>query len=210
MTMPMPASTFTLAVGHWQQVPAEIPSVLEGDVGDSEEQDEPAKLGAGPGRWTEAECVLGSSTSEVVKGTPPQTGRYWVIFPPVSFFPLLQTVDPRLSLQHYRHLNFPRAKLIVQLTIWVVDGGGREGGGVALHQLLMTSTLHLAKCFYGDFNGLEELSLELERRGWHLFYGGAGRRAEAGPLNGTWLWSYWAGVFHAAGQQVGRSARSFQ
>lgn len=131
MTMPMPASTFTLAVGHWQQVPAEIPSVLEGDVGDSEEQDEPAKLGAGPGRWTEAECGLGSSTSEVVKGTPPQTGRYWAIFPPVSFFPLLQTVDPRLSLQHYRHLNFPRAKLIVQLTIWVVDGGGREGVGSA-------------------------------------------------------------------------------
>ncbi|XP_075905585.1 aminopeptidase O isoform X4 [Nelusetta ayraudi] len=75
VTMPMPASTFTLAVGHWQQVPAEIPSVLEGDVGDSEEQDEPAKLGAGPRQWTEAECGLGSSTSEVVKGTPPQTGR---------------------------------------------------------------------------------------------------------------------------------------
>lgn len=88
--------------------------------------------------------------------------------------------------------------------------GGWRGGGVALHQLLMTSTLHLAKCFYSDFNGLEELSLELERRGWHLFYEGAGRRAEAGPLNGTWLWSYRAGVFHAAGQQVGRSARSFQ
>lgn len=59
-------------------------------------------------------------------------------------------------------------------------------------------------------NGREEFSLERERRGWHLFYGGAGCWAEAGPLNGPWLWTHWAGVFHAASQQVGRSARTFQ
>lgn len=81
----MPASTFTMAVGYWQQVPAEIPSVLEGEVGDSEEQDKPAKLGARSWQWTKAQCGLGSSTSEAVKGSPPQTGRYCIIFP-VSFF----------------------------------------------------------------------------------------------------------------------------
>lgn len=135
VTMPMPASTFTLAVGRWQQVPAEIPSVLEGDVGDGEEQEQPAKLGAGPGRWTEAKCGLGSSTSEVVKGTPPQTGRYWLILPPspprapsCPFFLLLQTVDPRLSPQHSRLLNFPRGKLIGQVTAWAADGGGGKAG----------------------------------------------------------------------------------
>lgn len=81
----MPASTFTMAVGYWRQVPAEIPSALEEEVGDSEEQDKPAKLGTRSGQWTEAQSGLGSSTSEAVKGSPPQTGRYCIIFP-VSFF----------------------------------------------------------------------------------------------------------------------------
>lgn len=58
---------------------------------------------------------------------------------------------------------------------------GRSAG--ARRQLLVTSTLHLANAFYGDINGREEFSLELEWRDWHLFYGGAGRWAEAGPLN---------------------------
>lgn len=42
-----------------------------------------AKLGAGFGEWTEAGPVssLGSSTSEVVKGSTLQTGRYFIIFP---------------------------------------------------------------------------------------------------------------------------------
>ncbi|XP_041793134.1 aminopeptidase O isoform X2 [Chelmon rostratus] len=77
VTMPMPASTFTLAVGHWRQVTAEIPQALEAGVRDRTDCGEPAKLGAGPGEWTEAKLVsgLGSSTSEVVKGSPLQTGR---------------------------------------------------------------------------------------------------------------------------------------
>lgn len=81
--MPMPASTFTLAVGHWRQVTAEIPQALEAGVRDRTDCGEPAKLGAGPGEWTEAKLVsgLGSSTSEVVKGSPLQTGRYFIIFP---------------------------------------------------------------------------------------------------------------------------------
>lgn len=116
MTMPMPASTFTLAVGRWQQVPAEIPSVLKGDVGDSEEQEEPAKPGFQPGRWTQSECGLGRSTSEAVKGSPPQTGRYGLIFPLVSFSLLLQTVHPR-SHSHSRHFNFPCLVLMEQVTI---------------------------------------------------------------------------------------------
>lgn len=44
-----------------------------------------AKPGAGSGEWTEAGLLsgLGSSSSEVVKGSPLQTGRYFIIFPVV-------------------------------------------------------------------------------------------------------------------------------
>lgn len=117
----MPASTFTLAVGRWHQVPAEIPSVLQGG---SEEQDKPAKPEVKPAQWTE--CGLGSSTSEAVKDSPPQTGRYCVIFPLVSYFLLLKTVDPFLSLQCSRHLNFSRLTLIAQVWVEELDGIGYE------------------------------------------------------------------------------------
>ncbi|XP_070760110.1 aminopeptidase O [Enoplosus armatus] len=75
VTMPMPASTFTLAVGHWRQVTAKIPPALEEGVRDRTDCGKTAKLGAGPGEWAEAELVsgLGSLTSEVVKGSPLQT-----------------------------------------------------------------------------------------------------------------------------------------
>lgn len=81
--MPMPASTFTMAVGHWHQVTAEIPPVFEEGVRDRTDWGKTAKLRAGPGQWTEAEIIsgVGSSTSEVVKGSPLQTGRYFIIFP---------------------------------------------------------------------------------------------------------------------------------
>ena len=79
--MPMPASTFTLAVGHWRQVTAEIPPELEQGVRDRTDLGRTAKPGAGPGERTEAELGLGSSTGDVVKGTPFQTGRYFIIFP---------------------------------------------------------------------------------------------------------------------------------
>ncbi|XP_030273983.1 aminopeptidase O isoform X1 [Sparus aurata] len=75
VTMPMPASTFTLAVGHWRQVTAEIPPELEEGVSDRTDCGKTAKPGAGPGERTEAELGLGSSTGDVVKGTPFQTGR---------------------------------------------------------------------------------------------------------------------------------------
>lgn len=54
-----------------------------------------AKLWDGPGEWTEADLVsgLGSSTSEVVKGSPIQTGRYFVIFP-VFFFSCKTSFSP--------------------------------------------------------------------------------------------------------------------
>ncbi|KAK9523334.1 hypothetical protein VZT92_019733 [Zoarces viviparus] len=73
VTMPMPASTFTLAVGHWRQVAAENPPALERDERDCGEA---AKLCAGPGEWAPADLMsgLGSSISEVVKGPPLKTG----------------------------------------------------------------------------------------------------------------------------------------
>ncbi|XP_049434837.1 aminopeptidase O isoform X2 [Epinephelus fuscoguttatus] len=76
VTMPMPASTFTLAVGHWHQVTAEIPPALEREVRDRTDCGKTAKLGSGPGEWTEADLTsgLGSSISAVVKGFPLTTG----------------------------------------------------------------------------------------------------------------------------------------
>ncbi|KAL7392022.1 hypothetical protein ABVT39_018349 [Epinephelus coioides] len=76
VTMPMPASTFTLAVGHWHQVTAEIPPALERGVRDRTDCGMTAKLGSGPGEWTETDLTsgLGSSISAVVKGSPLTTG----------------------------------------------------------------------------------------------------------------------------------------
>ncbi|XP_040898891.1 aminopeptidase O isoform X2 [Toxotes jaculatrix] len=76
VTMPMPASTFTLAVGHWCQVTAEIPPALERGVRDGTDCIKTAKSGAGSGEQTEAELVSGleSSSTEGVKGSPLQTG----------------------------------------------------------------------------------------------------------------------------------------
>ncbi|XP_065806142.1 aminopeptidase O isoform X2 [Labrus bergylta] len=77
VTMPMPASTFTLAVGHWCQVAAEVPPSLESGVIDRTDCGKTVKVLARHGDWTEAELVsgLGKSTSGVVKGSPVHTGR---------------------------------------------------------------------------------------------------------------------------------------
>ncbi|KAA8593009.1 hypothetical protein FQN60_018464 [Etheostoma spectabile] len=76
VTMPMPASTFTLAVGHWHQVTAEIPPALERGVRDGAHCSKITKPEAGPGEWTEADLRSGlvRSISEVVKGSPLKTG----------------------------------------------------------------------------------------------------------------------------------------
>ncbi|XP_037337936.2 aminopeptidase O isoform X2 [Pungitius pungitius] len=75
VTMPMPASTFTLAVGHWHQVTAENPPTLERGLRDKAGCSDAAKLEAGPGELGEADLTsgLGSSIS-VVKGSPLETG----------------------------------------------------------------------------------------------------------------------------------------
>uniref|UniRef100_A0A3Q1ESV7 Aminopeptidase O n=1 Tax=Acanthochromis polyacanthus TaxID=80966 RepID=A0A3Q1ESV7_9TELE len=77
VTMAMPASTFTLAVGLWHRVTAEIPPALESGVRDRTDCGKTAKPGAGCEEWAEAGVAsgLGSSSSEVVKGSPLQTGR---------------------------------------------------------------------------------------------------------------------------------------
>lgn len=79
----MPASTFTLAVGHWLQVSGEIPPALEKKLKDSMDCGKRPKPGTGAGQQTEAGLVssLGSSTTEVVEGSTVQTGRYFIIFP---------------------------------------------------------------------------------------------------------------------------------
>lgn len=89
VTMPMPASTFTMAVGHWHQVTAEIPPLLEDGGKDRVEWSKTARPSAGHGQWTETELMsgLGSSTSGVVKGSPLQTGRYFITFPVFFFAP---------------------------------------------------------------------------------------------------------------------------
>lgn len=87
VTMPMPASTFTLAVGHWQQVTTEIPPELGEGVGERADWGKTAKPGAGPTHWTEAELAsgLGCSTGKVVMDSPVQNSRYFMNFP-VDFF----------------------------------------------------------------------------------------------------------------------------
>lgn len=97
--MPMPASTFTLAVGHWYQVTAEIPPALEREVRHRTDCGKAAKpAAAGSGEWTEAECVSGLETSsgEVVKGSLLQTGRYFINLY-VIFFLLLVSPPPSQS-----------------------------------------------------------------------------------------------------------------
>lgn len=87
VNMPMPASTFTLAVGHWQQIPAEIPPESGEGVGEGVAWGKTANLGAGPRHWTEAEfgSGLGSSTGKVVTGSL-QNIRYFIDFPIYEFF----------------------------------------------------------------------------------------------------------------------------
>lgn len=79
----MPASTFTLAVGHWQQVTAEIPPESGEGVQDGAEWGKTAKLGAGLRQWTEAALVsgLGCSAAKLVTGSPVQDSRYFINFP---------------------------------------------------------------------------------------------------------------------------------
>ncbi|KAM9360122.1 aminopeptidase O [Symphorus nematophorus] len=103
VTMPMPASTFTLAVGHWHQVTAEIPPALVEGVRDRTDCGEMAKLGAGPGQWTEAELVsgLGSSSSNIVKGSPLQTGSGDQTTRSVSAFCYSSLEDEGLSVTDY-------------------------------------------------------------------------------------------------------------
>lgn len=79
----MPASTFTLAVGHWQQVTAEIPLESGEGVGEGADWGKTAKPRAGPRHWTEAELAsgLGCSTANVVMGSLAQDSRYFINFP---------------------------------------------------------------------------------------------------------------------------------
>ncbi|XP_076021299.1 aminopeptidase O [Genypterus blacodes] len=70
VTMPMPASTFTLAVGHWCQVTTHVPMDL--DSGVSDRMDSGSK--PGPRVQNEAGPSLGSSSAEAVKGSTLQTG----------------------------------------------------------------------------------------------------------------------------------------
>lgn len=81
VTMPMPASTFTLAVGHWCQVTTQVPTAFDSGVSDRLDG------GSKPGPWVQNEAgpSLGRSSSEAVKGSTVQTGRYFIIFP-VFFF----------------------------------------------------------------------------------------------------------------------------
>lgn len=115
--MPMPASTFTLAVGHWHQVTSEIPPALEKGLGDKTDCDKRSKFGAESGERTETGLVSPreSSTSEVLKGSTLQTGRYFVIFTGLfspcktSSFP--DVINPNLVFQNsMAKLSFRRTQ----------------------------------------------------------------------------------------------------
>uniref|UniRef100_G3NVG2 Aminopeptidase O (putative) n=1 Tax=Gasterosteus aculeatus aculeatus TaxID=481459 RepID=G3NVG2_GASAC len=78
VTMPMPASTFTLAVGHWHQVTAENAPTLQRGLRDNRrllDRSNAAKLEAGPAELGEADLMSGlGSSSSVAKGSPLKTG----------------------------------------------------------------------------------------------------------------------------------------
>ncbi|XP_026199181.1 aminopeptidase O isoform X3 [Anabas testudineus] len=103
VTMPMPASTFTLAVGHWCQVTAEIPPALERSVWDRMGCGKTAKPGAGSREWIEAGLLsgLGSSSSEVVNSSPLQTGSEDQTTRSVSAFCYSSLEDEGLSVTDY-------------------------------------------------------------------------------------------------------------
>lgn len=72
--MPMPASTFTLAVGYWHQVAADIPAALEKGLGRRAGSDKWPRLGSESGEQTDP-----GSTREAVKDPRLQTARSVVI-----------------------------------------------------------------------------------------------------------------------------------
>ncbi|XP_068165593.1 aminopeptidase O isoform X2 [Antennarius striatus] len=76
VTMPMPASTFTLAVGYWHRVTADIPPSLEDGGRSRMDYDKAARLGCAPHQQTKTELMsgLGRSTDDSVKVSPLQTG----------------------------------------------------------------------------------------------------------------------------------------
>ena len=83
--MPMPASTFTLAVGCWRKAIAEphTASWSAGEASVSEHSGGPANTDAGPraGAQTGPVSRPGSSTRQVIKGFPLNVGRYYINFP---------------------------------------------------------------------------------------------------------------------------------
>ncbi|XP_029960200.1 aminopeptidase O isoform X2 [Salarias fasciatus] len=87
VTMAMPASTFTLAVGHWHQVAAEIPSTVERGEKDSTNCGDMTEPKTESGEQAEAEAAsgLGNSSGEAVKFTSLPTGRDRPTLPDSAF-----------------------------------------------------------------------------------------------------------------------------
>ena len=85
VTMPMPASTFTLAVGCWRRAIAEphTASWSAGEAPVSEYSGVPANTDAEPraGSQTGPMSRPGSSTRQVIKGFPLNVGRNYINFP---------------------------------------------------------------------------------------------------------------------------------
>lgn len=106
VTMPMPASTFTLAVGHWHQVTAENAPTLERGLRDKAARSNAAKLETGPAELGEADLMSGlGSSSSVAKGSPLKTGRYFII---CSFcVPFSSSSSSRLLLTQVWPFNIP-------------------------------------------------------------------------------------------------------
>ncbi|XP_028270724.1 aminopeptidase O isoform X2 [Parambassis ranga] len=96
VTMPMPASTFTLAVGHWRQVTAEVPPASESELRDRMDCGKAAESG----EWARLSGV-GSSSSEVVKGSSLQTGRGHQTTRSDSAFCYSSLEDEELSVADY-------------------------------------------------------------------------------------------------------------
>ncbi|XP_024130867.1 aminopeptidase O isoform X2 [Oryzias melastigma] len=103
VTMPMPASTFTLAVGHWHRVTAETFPALETEVGEKPDCGNMAKPRPERGKPTESRLVSrpGKSSRKTVKDSPLQTGSGEDITSSSSAFSHSSLEDEELSVTDY-------------------------------------------------------------------------------------------------------------
>lgn len=187
--MPMPASTFTLAVGHWHRVTAETFPALETEVGEKPDCGNMAKPRPERGKPTESRLVSrpGKSSRKTVKDSPLQTGRYVLKFP-VLFF----SEDRPLPTLKFGPSIF-REEIFLSLLRFKFGWWMRFSAQLAFYNKLAWS-------FYNrpvDLLAGKKIFLESESKANINFYRSTGNTVMSGSLeraSSLWVGQGWAGV----------------